>query len=77
MIFADKLKEYTSKMTDVELFEAVGHLDDVTFGDDNVIRLMFEFAKDDDNRFMLYLPAITKALCEEAVKRVRCYSPEF
>lgn len=77
MIFADKLKEYASKMSDAELVEAVGHLNDITFADDNIIRLMFEYAKDDDDRFVLYLPAITKALCDEAIKRLRYYSPEF
>ena len=77
MIYTEKLSEYAAKMTDVELSEAVSHLSNETFDKDDVIRLMFEYAKDDDNRFILYLPTITKALCDEAVKRLRVYSPEF
>lgn len=75
MIFSDKLKEYASKMSDAELVEAVGHLNDITFADDNIVRLMFEYAKDDDDRFICYLPAITKALCDETTERMRIYSP--
>ena len=77
MIFSDKLKEFASNMSDAELVEAVSHLNDITFAEDNIVRLMFNYAKDDDDRFICYLPAITKALCDEATERMRIYSPHI
>lgn len=77
MIFLDKLKEYASNMSDAELVEAVSHLNDITFAKDNIIRLMFNYAKDGDESFICSLPVITKALCDEATERMRIYSPHI
>lgn len=79
MILKDKLLEYASKMSDVELYEAVGHLQNVTFEEDDVLRLMHKYSVTDDDEYGLitYLPAITYALCKEAVDRMRIYSPHM
>lgn len=79
MIFKDKLREYASKMSDVELYEAVSHLQNVTFEEDDVLRLMHRYSVTDDDEYglIMYLPAITYALCKEAVDRMRIYSPHM
>lgn len=79
MICQDKLREYASKMSDAELYEAVSHLDNITFDEDDVICLMHEYVVSDDDEYGLifYLPSITKALCNEAVERMRIYSPHI
>ena len=79
MILKDKLLEYASKMSDVELYEAVGHLQNVTFEEDDVLRLMHKYSVTDDDEYGLitYLPVITYALCKEAVDRMRIYSPHM
>lgn len=66
-------------MSDVELYEAVGHLQNVTFEEDDVLRLMHKYyvTDDDEYGFITYLPAITYALCKEAVDRMRIYSPHM
>lgn len=79
MILKDKLLEYASKMSVDELYEAVGHLQNVTFEEDDVLRLMHKYSVTDDDEYGLitYLPAITYALCKEAVDRMRIYSPHM
>lgn len=81
MINVDKLKSFASELSDAELVDAVKHLNDVKFSDDNVIRRMFNYAYivncvySADDRFIVYLPSITKVLCDEATERMRIYSP--
>lgn len=77
MIDNTKLKEFVSSMSDAALVDAVGHLNDITFSKDNIIRQMFEYSMDGDDRFMLYIPTITKALCDEVTMRFKIYSPHI
>ena len=49
------------------------------FEEDDVLRLMHKYSVTDDDEYGLitYLPAITYALCKEAVDRMRIYSPHM
>lgn len=77
MIDINKMRHFVASFSDAELIDAVNHLDDETFSDDNIVRRIFNEGYDDDNRFILYLTSITKVLCEESIKRLKIYSPHI